>query len=134
MTLGFQTSYCKLICLPLPPPTPPPRKAPTLSCLTQGKGPPRAESGKRGKERSRSGLSGAAWNLRGEPFGTNKGGGGSRGELGNAAWLRYLVSRFADIRPIPSDTPFEKTRAAVAGVDPVVFPGAAVTTHFTGDI
>lgn len=49
-------------------------------------------------------------------------------------WLRYLVSRFADIRPIPSDAPFEKTRAAVAGVDPVVFPRAAVATHFTGNI
>lgn len=51
-----------------------------------------------------------------------------------AARLRYLVSRFADIRPIPSDTAFEKPRAAVAGVDPVVFPRAAVATHFTGDI
>lgn len=55
-------------------------------------------------------------------------------ELGNAAWLRYLVSRFADVGPIPSDTPFEKPRAAVAGVDPVVFPRAAVATNFTGDI
>lgn len=48
--------------------------------------------------------------------------------------LRYLVSRFADVRPIPSDTPFEKPRAAVAGVDPVVFARAAVAAHFTGDI
>lgn len=67
-------------------------------------------------------------------LGTNKGGGSSRGELSKVAWLRYLVSRFADVRPIPSDTPFEKPRAAVAGVDPVVFPRAAVATHFTGDI
>lgn len=49
-------------------------------------------------------------------------------------WPRYLVSRFADIRPVPADTPFEKPRAAVARVDPVVFPRAAVAAHFTGDI
>lgn len=48
-------------------------------------------------------------------------------------WL-YLVSRLADIGPIPSDAPLEESRAAVASVDPVVLPGAAVTTHFARDI
>lgn len=42
VTLGFQTSYCKLILCPYHPP-----KTPKQPCLTQGKGPPRVESGKR---------------------------------------------------------------------------------------
>lgn len=94
-----------------------------------------SRGGKEGRGRERSGLGppSAAWNL-GGGLGTNKGGGGSRGEPGAQPRPRYLVSRFADIRPIPPDAPFEKPRAAVAGVHPVVFPRAAVATHFTGDI
>jgi hypothetical protein len=46
----------------------------------------------------------------------------------------YLVSRLADIGPIPSNAPLEESGAAVASVDPVVLPGAAVTTHFARDI
>lgn len=46
----------------------------------------------------------------------------------------YLVSRLADVGPIPSDAPLEEPGAAIASVDPVVLSGAAVTTHFAGDI
>lgn len=62
------------------------------------------------------------------------GGGGRRGEPRSSTLSEYLVSRLADIGPIPSDAPLEESRAAVASVDAVVLPGAAVTTHFARDI
>lgn len=48
--------------------------------------------------------------------------------------LRYLIARFADVRPIPPDAALEKPGAAVASVDAVVLPGAAVAAHFAGDV
>lgn len=47
---------------------------------------------------------------------------------------RYLISRFANIGPIPPDAPLEKSRAPIAGVNPIVLPGAAVPTHFARDV
>lgn len=46
----------------------------------------------------------------------------------------YLVPRFAHVGPVPPDAPLEKPRAAIAGVHPVVLPGAAVPAHFAGDV
>lgn len=62
------------------------------------------------------------------------GGVGSRGEPWQLNPREYLVSRLADIGPIPSDAPLEEPRTTIAGVDPVVLAGAAVTTHFAGDV
>lgn len=60
---------------------------------------------------------------------------GAEGSPGSSTLeSEYLVSRLADIGPIPSDAPLEEPRTTIAGVDPVVLAGAAVTTHFAGDV
>lgn len=108
----------------------------TSSRLTHAaEGPLRAEAGRRGEEGRGQGLvPPQQLGNSEEALAQTKEGEAAEGRQAVQPWPRYLVSRFADIRPIPSDTPFEKPRAAVAGVDPVVFPRAAVATHFTGDI
>lgn len=45
-----------------------------------------------------------------------------------------LISRLADVGPVPPNAPLEETRAAVAGVHPIVLAGAAVPAHFAGDV
>lgn len=95
----------------------------------------RVEAGRRGEERRGQGPGSPLQRANPEEaLAQTKEGEAADGGWAVQPWPRYLVSGFADIRPIPSDAPFEKPRAAVAGVDPVVFPGAAVATHFTGDI
>lgn len=94
--------------------------------LSRAEGPPKVET-----EEGRGLKSG---NLEAEMgAGVGRGGQSQRG----AAQLNpgeYLVSRLADIGPIPSDAPLEESRAAIAGIDPVVLPGASVTTHFARNI
>lgn len=107
----------------------------TSSRLSHAEGPLRAEAGRRGEEgRGQDSVSPQQLGNPEEALAQTKEGEAAEGSRAVQPWPRYLVSRFADIRPIPPDTPFEKPRAAVAGVDPVVFPRAAVATHFTGDI
>lgn len=103
----------------------------TFPRLAQWKGPPRGELSQEEGERKREVK---AWSFLNSLETQRRPWHEEEGRQQKGASLRYLVSRFADVRPIPSDTPFEKPRAAIAGVDPVVFPRAAVATHFTGDI
>lgn len=61
-------------------------------------------------------------------------GAGSGCRVSRGRCAAYLVPRFAHIGPIPPDAPLEKPRAPIAGVHPVVLPGAAVPAHFAGDV
>lgn len=46
----------------------------------------------------------------------------------------YLVTGFTDVGPISSDASLEKSRTAIAGVNSVMFPGAAVAANFAWNI
>lgn len=46
----------------------------------------------------------------------------------------HLGARFTHVGPVSADAPLEEARAAVTGVDSVVFPRAAVAAHFARDV
>lgn len=46
----------------------------------------------------------------------------------------HLGARFTHVGSVSADAPLEEPRAAVTGVDTIVFPRAAVAAHFAWDV